>query len=180
MINIVAIDPGSNTGVSVYSLDPNTLTILNVETFLFTLDNYIVVDDKEDRMLEKLLMLNSICEWLSTTYQPVALMAEAAFLNVRFPKAVMHLSQYIATIELSFKRLNPRLKIFRYPPKYIKKVVGATGSADKDLMTKTVNSISEITNFVNPLVVSEHEVDALAIGYVGIGELKTYPHLLYS
>lgn len=179
MLYIISIDPGSNLGIAIYGLNECTLEIVSIETILITLENRVNPEDSRDRVLNKLMVINDTCEWLWRKYNPVAIVEEAAFVS-RFPKAVMQLSQYIATIELTFKRCNRNLVFFRYPPKYVKKEIQAGGGATKDDMTIGVSKVPEIVKFINPGVLSEHEVDALAIGYVGIQEIRDFPYVLYA
>jgi hypothetical protein len=47
-------------------------------------------------------------------------------------------------------------------------------------MLKCVSGIKEITNVINPMFMSEHEVDATAIGYVALNEIRRYPFVMYA
>jgi len=173
---IIGIDPGSNTGVSIYTLDANTNAIVNIETSLYVLGNYC----EENTLFNRVNILNKICNSLYDNYMPVAVGMETAFLNSRFPKAVMQLSQYIAITEYSFYTKHPFIKIYNYPPKLIKMCIGAGGNAKKDDMTLAVKNIPEIANNINIDSLSEHEIDALAIGYLLIKDIRTFPHILYT
>ena len=46
------------------------------------------------------------------------------------------------------------------------------GNADKNAMLASADNIPEITKHVDVTLVTEHVVDALCIGYVGILELR--------
>ena len=70
---------------------------------------------------------------------------------------------------------NRFIKIYKYPPKLIKYHIGAKGNADKDMMLAKVATIPEITKFINPYTVSEHEIDSLAIGYITIDFIRKDP-----
>lgn len=178
VFNLVAVDPGSNTGVAIYSLDPVTLSIVSVDTFTYALNNY--VSEHIDIGLERNQLLGGMCSRVSELYRPNVLAMESAFLNSRFPKAVMQLSQYTSTVEQTFYRMNNFIKIYRYPPKYIKRYIGAGGNADKDDMTAAVMKIPELSDKLVFNGLTEHEIDAVAVGYITVTYLRRYPHLLIS
>ena len=177
-IYLISIDPGNNTGIAIYELNSATLDIVSITTHVVVLNNYVT--NNIDISLDRNLTLYNVCRRLSETYQPHVVAIEAAFMNSRFPKAVMQLSQYTLTVERTFYSDNEFIKLFRYPPKYIKKYIGGGGSADKDGMLEAIRVIPDITNNVDVDIISEHEVDALAIGYITIAELKRRPHMLIS
>lgn len=181
LINIIAIDPGNNIGVAIFTIDVTTLTIVNIETRLYVLENLIGnVDDNFNKLLYKLSVIQEIVTDLYIAYDPIALGVETSFLNTRFPKAVLQLSQYVAVIEHTMYVLNSRIKLFRYMPRYIKKIVEAGGGADKDDMCKAVSSHDELTEHINPFIISEHEVDAVAIAYTILLEIREFPYILYT
>ena len=171
-IKILAIDPGGNTGVSVYTITVPSLTIVNIETFFIDLTYY----DKEngyERLKNKLLGLEKTILSLIEFYQPHILAIEDTFVNNRFPKSAIYLSQYIATIELTVMRHNRFISIFKYAPKLIKKYMTGKGNADKDEMLAALLKNNEILPFVNTNTLTEHEIDSLAIGYLAIVQLRT-------
>lgn len=176
---ILAIDPGNNLGIAVYSVSTIDFSIINIETRYVVLDNLV---DKEagDKLGMKLFILSNIIKDLSYTYNPNILVLERSFLNMKFPQAVIQLSQYIAIIETTFRYLNPFIKVFKYAPKYIKSMTTKNGDANKDDMKAVVNTIPEIANCINVISLSEHEVDAVAIGYINLTEVRKYPFLLYT
>lgn len=176
---LLGIDPGNNVGVAIYTIDAKTLEIIAIETRLFILENHI--DNLAiDKIPLKVLALNNIVNELLVKHDPLIVGFELAFLNMRFPKAVMQLAQYTSIIEYTFRLDNPFIKFFKYPPKYIKASVGAGGNADKNDMMKAIKKIPEITKYILPEYRSEHEIDALSIGYTALNEIRKYPHILYA
>ena len=111
-------------------------------------------------------------------YKPLALGIETSFLNMRFPKAVIQLSQYLAVITNTTKSIVSDIKIFRYSPKYIKNNIGAGGDAKKDDMTSAIKKIPEVNDKIKIETLTEHEIDSLAIGYVVLKEIRSYPLVL--
>jgi Holliday junction resolvasome RuvABC endonuclease subunit len=179
-INILAIDPGSNIGVSIYTISVPDLVILNIETYFIDLSYFDKADPEVNRLRNKLISLESCITELINVYQPHILAIEDTFVNFRFPKSAVFLAQYIATVELTVSRLNPFITIYKYAPKYIKSGVGAGGTADKNVMMERVSAIPEITNFVDTRNKSEHEIDSLAIGYITIDMLRANPGILFT
>lgn len=179
-INLIAIDPGNNIGVSIYTIDLLTFSIVNITTRLYILENFVNEDNNNAKLLMKLNIISSIVNELCIVFKPSAFAIETAFLNMRFPKAAIQLSQYVGVIEHTVSTYNKFIKMFRYMPKYVKKYVNAGGDAGKDDMTIALNNIPEITQFIQPELLSEHEVDATSIGYVMLEELRRYPFLLYT
>lgn len=177
--NIVSIDPGNNIGISIFTVSLPDYKIINIETKFVILENNIS-KTAHDKILDRLQILSNLVTELITIYNPVAFSVEAAFLNVRFPKAVMQLSQYVAIIEHTMIQLNPYIKIFKYPPKYIKARSTGSGNADKDGMLLGLNKVKELSSKVNLNLVSEHEVDAVAIAYTALLEIRAYPFILYA
>lgn len=176
-INIVGLDPGNNLGVSILSVDSTTLDIISISTKTYVLEKY--VSSTDNIMLDKWIVLENIIRYISETYQPYVVGMEAAFLNLKYPKAIINLGSYTTVIELSLNRYNRYIKLFKYAPKYVKKIVGC-GDADKLAMLNFMTSIPEIKQVVNLYGRTEHEIDATAIAYTVLKEVRQYPYILYS
>ena len=65
-------------------------------------------------------------------------------------------------------------------PSKLTNILAVGGNADKNAMLASVDNIPEITKHVDVTLVTEHVVDALCIGYVGILELRERPLYLLS
>jgi len=180
VINLLAIDPGSNIGVSIYTLSVPDLQIINLETTFIDLSYFDSKDPDINRLRNKLIHLEACIDSLMDEYQPHILAIEDTFVNFRFPKSAVFLAQYIATVELAVSRRNPFIQIYKYAPKYIKASVGAKGNADKFMMMDRVSEISEITNFISTRTLSEHEIDSLAIGYITVNYIRENPGVLFT
>ena len=176
-ISILGLDPGNNLGVSIVHVDSTTLDIVGIETKTYVLEKYVTTTD--NIMLNKWIVLENIIRYLSETYQPYVVGMEAAFLNLKFPKAIINLGSYTTIIEMTLNRYVRYLKLFKYAPKYVKKSVGC-GDADKLAMLNFMTSIPEINKCINLYGRTEHEVDATAIAYTALKEVRKYPYILYS
>lgn len=172
--NIVGIDPGKNLGIAVYTIDDRDFRIGDVQTFIYYLDKGVY----SDRItVEKLNYLSDIVFDILDVFRPISVAFEAAFKH-RFANAVMQLSQYTGVIEREICNFDEYIKVFKYPPKVIKKTIGATGSADKDDMFKTVSKIPELKPFIRKDI-TEHEIDAMAIGYITHEHIKKFPECIF-
>lgn len=177
--NILSIDPGNNIGLSILTIDINTLEILDIISITYVLSDYID-DESIFKLTDKCLMLNNILLSNLNYFNPLVVVYEEAFMNSRFPKSIIQLSQYINTINLTVKNFNSWIKIFSYPPKYIKKFIGAGGSAEKDDMKKALLQIPEIFTKINLNTLTEHSIDSIAIGYIVLKEIRQQQYLLWT
>lgn len=176
---ILGLDPGNNLGIGVLNISTETNEILSVTAQTLVLDKY-VEDETFNVMLARIQKLHNVITQLNMIYQPIVVSLEAAFMNSRFPKSVIQLSQYVNTIELASRLSNPWARIFKYPPKYIKSVVGAGGTADKNDMKNNLLKIPAIADKIDLNLLSEHAIDSLSIAYVTYKELQLNPHYLIS
>jgi crossover junction endodeoxyribonuclease RuvC len=167
-INLIGIDPGNHIGLSVLSVDPKDLSIKSIYTKTITLER--LIDGNE--MVDKLILLRNIVNDIYTSFRPLSLAIETSFLNMRYPKAVIQLSQYVGTIELTFKEIDPTLKIFKYAPMFVKSIVSGKGNSDKDAMAKALKANKEFKKLINIDNLTEHEVDATCIAYTSLQEFR--------
>lgn len=180
---IIGIDPGTNTGVSIYTLALPNFEIINIETRLYILKNLVLDPDPTDiyrnHMYERVKLLYDIVQGLIEEERPLAVAYEAAFMNSKFATAVIQLTQYTSTIERAIRDVDSSIKILKYPPKWIKKYVGAGGTAAKDDMLSNLQSIPVINNLLPLNKLSEHEIDATSIAYVLYNDILVQPWILY-
>lgn len=176
LIKIIGIDPGNHLGVSILHIDPYTYNINYIDTRTITLDKY----STQDYLNARLVLLSSIIEDLYYNIRPNCVAMEAAFLNSRYPKAVVQLSQYTGMIEYVFNIIDPTLQILKYPPMYVKSIAGGTGKADKSDMLSAVNNNKELISLLNPDIMTEHEIDAVCIAYTALLEIRNYNLFLLS
>ena len=177
--NIVGIDPGNNLGISVLSVDIETNSIVNIDSMTYVLSNY-VEEDSFNSLLDRCCKLQDIVSNVISAYRPVFLGIEAAFMNSRFPKSVMQLSQYVGTIELAVRNTDPWVRMMKYPPKYVKSQCGAGGEANKLDMMSNLKRIPEIANMIHLDGLTEHAIDSIAIAYVSLQMIREQPYLLYT
>ena len=164
--NILAIDPGTtNIGVSIFEINALDLSINKIETILIDLNIGLNEIELQDLLLTRLNKLHNRIKELVEYYRPNMVAIENSFYFKMRPGAYGPLSQSIMAIELAIQSVNPNIRIFKFAPKLIKKLSTDGGAANKDDVLSGISNISEIVNKINPYLLSEHEVDSLAINY---------------
>jgi Holliday junction resolvasome RuvABC endonuclease subunit len=177
IFNIIGIDPGNNLGVAIYSIDCENNKIVKINTFKKVLDN--LNDINSDKTIFRLTNLQKVIREIILEYKPVMVGIETAFLNKKYPLAVIQLSQYTAIIEMTILAINPFIKIGKFAPKKIKMFSGSA-TANKDDMLELINGIVELQPYLNTTNLSEHEIDAVAIGYIVLNQIRENPLILLT
>lgn len=167
---ICGIDPGQNTGVSFITID-NDFKIIGLDTFCLQLPTDTYVLSRNNSRTE---YLNYSISELLNYFNPFAVGVELPFQH-RFANAVIQLSQYLSTINTAIYNHSPYLLNYRYPPKFVKRMIGATGNADKLGVSKALLSKPDLNNLVSNRVMTEHEADATAIAYITYEDIKNFP-----
>lgn len=173
---ILGIDPGNNTGLGIIVID-DTLQIKKIYTHTLFLSKVIETDETHYYLRRKLILRETL-QNISQDFNILAVGLETAFVNPKFPKSAITLSDYISCIELTLYDINTMIKFFKFPPKSVKMLVGATGDATKDDMLNNLKSIKELKNHIDISHMTEHSIDALSIGYITLQEIRNDPYLL--
>ncbi len=180
LYKIIGIDPGGNTGISVMTVD-DEFKIKDIEPYTLKLDDYAVHDKGNAKSTDRLVALDSLLTEILETETPIAMGMEIAFVNKRFPMSGLSLARYTAILDVVIRKTLPNSIVFRLPPKLIKSAVGAGGAAIKDDMYENLLSITEISKFIlSNKDCDEHNVDATAIAYVVLKEIRKDPTILFS
>ena len=166
---IIGRDPGANTGVAVIEISLKTLAVLNVYTEI-----YYVADTPDNTISSQCTQLAKLRKYVNSmvkAYCPFIFAYENAFVNIRFPAAAMKLSQYITTVLLAVSSANPNCHLRNYQPKYIKSIFGKSGTSVKEDMTSALLANNELAPYYRKNI-TEHEVDAIAIAYTALAEIR--------
>ena len=180
--NIIGIDPGLNMGVSVYNISLPDYNVNYITPLLYKIDNYLEYGDSYyyNHMYARCNLIYNITNSLLTSYSPLAIAYEAAFMNSKYATAVIQLTQYTNSIERAIRDYDPFIKVITYPPMLIKKLVGAGGQADKEDMLNNAKQIPLLNSKLPLDSLSEHEVDAASIAYVLYNDILSKPWMLYT
>jgi len=171
-MTLVSIDPGTSTcGVAIWKLDDN----LKIKQ----LSSFTIIINKDEYLENRLNILYRQVYNVIKFNNPYHLIHETGFIDRFRPQAYGPIYAAIFLIRQAYRDVNQTLVdkgIFGYSPKYVKSVV-STGIASKDDMTLAVTNIKEINKFITGLE-SEHAIDAIAIGYSHIRNIRETPEML--
>ncbi|RLF08142.1 MAG: hypothetical protein DRJ64_01640 [Thermoprotei archaeon] len=168
-MRIVSVDPGTITcGVAVWDLDKN-FRIVALYSFTIYISNDLELNARMDN-------LYYIFKDIFKDTEPFHLAHESGFINRFRPQAYGPIYTTIYLIRQAFIEEVSPYGIFAYPPKMVKAVV-SKGTADKNDMYEAVYKIRDVVPFLTGKE-SEHEIDALAIGYVHILNIRNFPEVL--
>ena len=163
---ILSIDPGlSVTGWAISDIDNGRMTVVQhgeivaqkemknhkeeINIFgkrLFTLD---YIEEQTDELVKK--------------YNPTDVVSEDAFWNPKFPDAFMAICLCIFTMARIIKKQHS-LILHKLAPRLVKNLATGNGNADKTKVKSSITSNPAII-ISKPELLSEHESDAIAIGY---------------
>ena len=168
-MRMISVDPGTVTiGVVIWDLN-NDFTIDNFKSFT------IYIDPNKDlnvRMQDIYHIFNDVFK----EEEPFHLAHESGFINRFRPQAFGPIYTTIYLIRQAFINTIGVYGMYAYPPKMVKSIV-SKGTADKDDMFTAVNSIKELKPFITGIE-TEHEIDAIAIGYSHLLNIRNYPEVL--
>ena len=126
----------------------------------------------------RLQLLSDRITAMMEVYKPLAFAMENGFINVRRINAFGPLIQAVGAMEMAAVKVDPYIRIFKYPPSVVKNAVGAKGNAGKEDVYDAVLKVDEFKGLVDPSVISEHEVDSLAVCWALLKEIKNNDVLL--
>lgn len=174
---ICSIDPGSNTlGFAVIEFSVVSLQIYSTQACTYVGDRFqlnpYLVQVHGERIARIQAHHDNILQLLNY-HQPLAVVCESSFYNIRRPMAFGALLEVLNAIRQALIEHNDNLKLDLVDPPTVKRAVGAPGNADKQAVQRAVLSLPDL-NYNGPLSLDqldEHAVDAIAVGY---SKLKQY------
>lgn len=178
--HILSFDPGLSFSGWAYSYADDATKTFNVEEYGMITPNKTVGHKEYRSSVEvyghriiTLTLLRDMFRELYTHYQPDIVVSEDAFFNPRRPSAYEALIHWILTVSLVLKdEFNKPL--YRIPPKLVKKFISGVGTSNKEGVQSAIFKHKDIV--FNPklteIVLTEHEGDAIAIGYSQWNMLK--------
>jgi Holliday junction resolvasome RuvABC endonuclease subunit len=176
---LIALDPGSDTlGFAAFDVDSETFEIKR--SIAFTITASKLVNDESwiaTRFSYRTARIYKLKELLLNYYaalNPSFVACESPFFNPRRPGAFEPLVEVKAAIRDSVIEHNPWVNLTFIDPSSIKKSVGAPGNADKAVMKKAVSLLTDLNydGEIKIIDLDEHSIDALAVGYCKIKNMK--------
>ena len=180
MINLIGIDPSTNhIGICILTLTSDEFIVKNIETIVLDVSKTNSVCDINNNLLYRLQLLTPKITKIMTKYSPVLVAMESPYIDRFRPASAIPLGQAVQAIEYGIISYNDNIPIGKYPPSTVKNIVGAKGGVDKIGILEAMRSVDEITNLCDIECITDHEVDAIAIAFCGLKDLKINPLLIY-
>ena len=187
-VRIIAIDPGTdNLGLCI--LDINTKTCnpiyarthnIKVEKLISELDQLQCVFDL--KFLKTYAIKRFFLSFLERT-RPDMIACEQPFFHRFTPMAFGALSEVVVSLKLATHEYDNELSFITYPPKSVKKLIGAGATAKKPDMKNRLLSLTKYTSVLqedNPVsAMSPDEVDAMCIAIIHAEANEIYFKELY-
>ena len=179
-IKIMGIDPSTNfRGISIYTINVDSFEILDIYTETIDLSS-LRIPEALDKHTYKNVYVYNLFKKLFTNYHISMLGIESAFIHLKKISSFLPLTRVIQTIELAYYSIYKELKVVKFAPLYVKRMMSKNFYYDKKGTQDSIKSIESIYKFINTKDISEHEYDAVAIGYVLYNKLKKRKEALIS
>lgn len=169
---LISIDPGvNNCGIAIFDIENNKFIIK--DTFLiknarkFTKEEKIIEQCYNNRTVKVLAIINFIKNIVDNN-NIKNIIIEAPFYNTLTPMAYSSLLEVIFGIKYSIVIPN-NLIMKLIEPLLIKKLFSNQRLASKDLIKQFLINKKQDGSIIldkDPLTLSEHEIDAIAVGFV--------------
>lgn len=181
MLRLLAIDPGAKfTGFCVMDVNVEDFRIVRIQTFLHRPSE---LNDKrlirlsetssgltrEDEIFLQAEGVESTCR----EFTPTEVLIENPFYNRKAPNAYLSLKEVVVRYKRAISKVSNSIRLFKYQPLHVKSVVKAKKFKGKKPMAEAIMSIEEIAEHIEEISeLSEHEVDAVAIAYVRLKDIR--------
>jgi Holliday junction resolvasome RuvABC endonuclease subunit len=174
--SILSIDPGTSTlGFCVTKLKIETLEIVDV--FAWTVDATRLAFYKDEiieihgEKFARILSHKRNLEQVLRFYDPLFVVCETPFFNRLRPSAGGPLYELYATVEQTVYEWDKYKPLYGVDPKTVKKAVKALGNKKPDMLI-AMKKIAEIFEKAGLDLLDEHAIDAVAVGYTKVLELR--------
>jgi len=176
-MKLLGVDPGSTTiGVAIFDIDDYKLTINNITTLTLNYSKPLK-PIFSNHITDKMFRLEQDIKTIVKEENIFWLAIEAGYISRAQPSAFGPLSKSMITIHRAFIEASNSYNITEYSPSIMKSVL-QTKSNHKDDMLKAVKKIKELKPFINDNQ-TEHEIDAIAIGYTKLLDGRKYPESFF-
>ena len=172
IVNMVSIDPGSNTcGMAVYELDTSTRTINSIMAFTIHVEKLndnsgLHLDLATDRFVKILKLCNVIKNIIESTNARIVV-SEAPFFNKLMPMAYGSLLEIVSSINRTVHETGNEIIFTSYAPQQVKMSLSAAGIKGKDVIKEKLMEVPEVYSKIvgDYDLLDEHSIDAIAVGY---------------
>lgn len=171
-MSIISIDPGlNNCGIAIIDIENNRFIVK--DTFLiknarkFTDEEKLIEKTYNNRTVKVIAIINFIKDIVANN-SIEGIIIEAPFYNTLTPMAYGSLLEVIFSIKYSIVIPN-NLTMKLIEPLLVKKLFSNQRLASKDLIREFLINKKQDGSIIldkDPLTLSEHEVDAIAVGFV--------------
>lgn len=169
---LMTMDPGlNNNGLAIFRIQHSPVKILSISTILLsernTPDSSGLDDDLHEGETHKRLSTAGALRHYLEQYRPDVFACESPFFDRFRPSSFMTLSRVTITIFDTVTTFNPNCHFEWYAPLAVKKAVGMAGVKGKEAIELGLSRIPIIVDVLEQdlSAISEHERDAIAVGY---------------
>ena len=171
-VNLLALDPGGNVGVSIITIDFHTRAIIRTEAISLNMEKSQFFLKEQAKVTtvgeERLRALAVELTDLLYQYRPVQVYCESPFFSSFTASAFESLNRVLLVIKQCLYDFNDAIPFYKVDPPTAKKAIGAKGNAKKDDMLIALEKQRHVLKLETPTEeLTEHSVDACAIGYWG-------------
>lgn len=174
--SVMGIDPGSNNlGVSILHINIHTGEVSGIWTQTLCLSGKYRTF-KHCGVTHRMRYLRRQIRSLLEMVDPTVLAYEKGFINRFRPGAFGPINASSTIILDEAVDYDCMIQTMEFAPGEVKNAMGAKGNCNKDEMMRKCVSNPILTKFLDPYRMSEHEIDAVA---VGICAMNYYSNRLY-
>jgi len=106
--------------------------------------------------------------------EPNLVVYEKAFANPRRPGAYGPLNAMVTTITQSVLDFDREIPVLYASPSQVKNALGQKGNCKKEVMFEAAIRHPVVLKFIDPTKITEDEIDAIAVGFYGLGHFKEH------
>lgn len=177
---MIAIDPGTRAmGVAIYECTSN-LDIYRIQAYTIqdTKIDKTAFDDiavSHSETVANIRAMAGVLDGFIWTYEPQAICCESPFFNRLRPGAYGPLVEIVYALRDVSIKYDPLVPFFLYAPQHVKKITTGVAIADKKAVATSIRNNFEITDSLTTHIdtLSEHAIDAIAVGWTHLYQLKS-------
>lgn len=179
-ITIFAIDPSSNEiGVAILTVCPETFDVLSITTHYLGIKKHKSTNDNFEPLVYRMDYYYEEITGLIQYYNPQVVVYERGFMNSSTPGAFGPINTCTSLTCRAAITHNRFIRITQFSPGQVKNAMGQKGNCGKDEMKMGCIAHPIVNKFVDPNNISEHEIDAIAVGLCAVKYYSVNKVLLF-